>query len=335
MQSIMCLWRVIFLLFIASDVYAVRLSSVYVNCNTDIPGPPPTITGNVGDWFDVYATGTCADYRFSRGYATVGTSDPAFGTVLNNQIARITLTTAGRGLVYVYDNPQFTRGKSFFLDVAAPPPVSLSGYVFGLRGNIELLYFIYGGGFSSWDQQTSGSFSKTVDAGSDVDVAVMDLEYVCNGINVVNIQANTSKNIQCSYLQSVVYPMYIGFKNRPPQSLLASAAEATTIEPIFPDHPITYTASCTSSDGGAPASGSASSIDWNAAVNVPMAFTAGKTYTCTAYSSAAGYSSSPTTIGPLIPPPPTYTIGGSVIGLASGKTIVLQNNGGDDLTMST
>lgn len=37
-----------------------------------------------------------------------------------------------------------------------------------------------------------------------------------------------------------------------------------------------------------------------------------------------------------LPPPPTkYTISGEIVGLASGQSIVLQNNAGDDLTVST
>lgn len=38
--------------------------------------------------------------------------------------------------------------------------------------------------------------------------------------------------------------------------------------------------------------------------------------------------------GSTTPPPPTYTIGGTVTGLGVGKSVVLQNNGGDNLTVS-
>ena len=34
------------------------------------------------------------------------------------------------------------------------------------------------------------------------------------------------------------------------------------------------------------------------------------------------------------PAPPTYTVGGTVSGLGAGKSVVLQNNGGDSLTVS-
>lgn len=38
---------------------------------------------------------------------------------------------------------------------------------------------------------------------------------------------------------------------------------------------------------------------------------------------------------PSPPPPPTFSIGGTVGGLASGATVVLQNNGADNLSVST
>ena len=38
--------------------------------------------------------------------------------------------------------------------------------------------------------------------------------------------------------------------------------------------------------------------------------------------------------GGATPPPPTYTIGGTVTGLGASKSVVLQNSGGNDLTVS-
>jgi len=291
------------LLALSAQCYAAQLSSVYVDCNNDLPGPPPTISGQVGDTLYVYAYGSCANYRQSQGYSNVATSNPSFGSTLNNEIAEITLTTAGTGLVYVYNSLSSTRGKSFFLQVTSPPMVTLTGSVNGTSG-VDLLFFIrYSGNLNISDESVNGPFSKGLPIGSDMRAGVISFEYICDSISAISVQNNISRNIYCRYQQPVFYAGFARFKSGGYSTRAAISTVATTEEPVFPDHPITYTASCTSSDGGMSVSGSESSIDWNAQVDVPLAFTPGKTYTCTGNASAAGISTQPYAYGPLIPAP--------------------------------
>lgn len=282
------------------------LPPVYIDCSTDTPGPPATISGQTGDTLAVHASGVCSNYRQSPGYSNVSASNPAYGSTLNNQIATITLTNPGTGLVYVYNTSPATRGKSFFLQVTGAPipsTASISGAVYGDVDSPLIIYFIENNGISDLSTSTGRSFSKTdITFGSNVTVSVLSWNYDCDAASVNNIQNNVSESIFCRYyLPPTIESRFISFKGGSSR-LQARTTEATTIDPIFPDYPITYTANCTSSDGGLPTSGSASSIDWNAGVNVPVELTPGKTYTCTGAASAAGITTQSYTLGPQVAP---------------------------------
>ncbi len=205
-------------------------------------------------------------------------------------------------------------GSAGSYEIVEPRYVRLSGGLYYASPPLDMIYFYVENDYYTIGMERAYNvYNAYPKAGTSVLAAVLSERTECWAIYVENIQSDVVKNILCSVQALKVYSNGVRIKGgqtgiTPPGPIpnLATrsiTSQAEIIEPNFPNYPITYTASCTSSDGGNPDSGSVSSDNWNAGVDIPLSLTQGKTYTCTGHASAAGYTAEPYTVGPLIPPP--------------------------------